>query len=68
MREILFISDKVNESPCSNCGGEVIDYSIPNDVWNKVVRGQTGGRETENEYLCIWCFVDFVIRMMRGRQ
>lgn len=47
-------NDKVSEVPCSNCGGEVIEFTIPNDIWNKVIR--LDGHEHANEYLCAGCF------------
>lgn len=51
----MFISDEVSSIPCFNCGGEVKEYSIPNHIWNMIVR--KNGKESDGEYLCIWCFV-----------
>jgi hypothetical protein len=47
-------NDEVSEAPCARCGGEVIEFTIPNDIWNKVIRVE--GRERDDEYLCIDCF------------
>lgn len=47
-------NEDVSEIPCARCGGEVIEYAIPNDIWNKVIR--TEGRERDDEYLCMDCF------------
>lgn len=41
--------------PCANCGGPMLEYSIPNDTWNLVVR--RGGPEGNNEYLCYSCWL-----------
>lgn len=40
--------------PCARCKGPVIEFSIPNDIWNKVIRH--GGPEQDNEYICWDCF------------
>lgn len=63
----LFINDRVT-GRCSNCGGEAVEFSVPSPVWNKVVRSQTGGRESENEYLCVWCFADMAIVYLGGKK
>lgn len=47
-------NSEVSELPCGICGGEVIEFSIPNDIWNKVIRPD--GHEHDKEYLCIDCF------------
>lgn len=60
IRDIIFVSEEISEVPCSNCGGEVTEFSIPNDIWNAVVR--KGSKETDNEYLCVWCFVNAFIQ------
>jgi hypothetical protein len=46
--------DEVSEVPCARCGGEVIEFSVPSDIWNRVVR--LDGHERGDEYLCIGCF------------
>lgn len=58
-----FISETVSDIPCSNCGGKVQEFSVPSDIWNAVVRHY--GQETDNEYLCIWCFVSAFTRWFR---
>ena len=57
--ELKFISIEASDTPCSNCNGEVQEFSIPDKVWNKIIRND--GKETDNEYLCIWCFVARVV-------
>lgn len=52
----LFNSNKVSKIPCVACGGELIEFSIPNDIWNKVIRRK--GKESDQEYLCIKCFFE----------
>lgn len=46
--------DKVSVIPCSRCGGEVEEFVIPNDIWNKVIRNN--GPESDNEYICVNCW------------
>lgn len=55
----MFIANKASEIPCVECNGEVIEFSIPNIVWNKVIR--RNGKEHNKEYLCIWCFLNHTI-------
>jgi len=40
--------------PCVNCGGQVVEFTVPSDIWNAVVR--LGGPEHDREYLCWNCF------------
>lgn len=40
--------------PCARCGGEVVEFSIPNDIWNEIIR--LDGHEHADEYLCWNCF------------
>jgi len=49
--------------PCVICNGEVVEFSIPNDIWNLVVR--KNGKETDKEYLCINCWYD-ILRVAIG--
>jgi hypothetical protein len=44
----------ISTIPCSRCGGPVIEFTVPNHIWNAVVR--KGGPETDKEYLCAQCF------------
>lgn len=52
----LYPSDQASSIPCDICGGAVIEFSIPNDIWNKVIR--LDGHEHDKEYLCMACFFD----------
>lgn len=52
----LFNSNKMSDLPCAICKGNLIEFTIPNDIWNKVIR--KSGAETDREYLCINCFFD----------
>lgn len=52
----IYSSETISSVPCDLCGGEVIEFSIPNDIWNKVIR--LDGREHDKEYLCVNCFFD----------
>lgn len=40
--------------PCCRCGGVVHEFTIPNEIWNSLIRWD--GPETEREYLCFGCF------------
>ena len=53
-----FISNVESETPCCRCEGVVYEFSVPNEMWNKVVRKD--GKEHDKEYLCIWCYVDLL--------
>jgi len=64
IRTILYISG-VSPIPCSNCGGLVREFSVPNDIWNDVVRENKG--ETDNEYLCMRCFASAFVRWYKER-
>jgi hypothetical protein len=44
--------------PCSRCGGPCVAFTIPNDVWNEVIR--TEGRERDEEYICEDCWYQAV--------
>lgn len=54
--------------PCNRCGGDVVEFSIPNDIWNRVIRGD--GKERDDEYICIDCWFGalrgFIERLGRG--
>lgn len=52
----LYPNDAISETPCERCSGAVIEFSIPNDIWNAVIR--TEGHERDDEYLCMDCFFD----------
>ena len=40
--------------PCCNCGGTVIEFIVPNKLWNMVIR--QSGHEGDKEYLCFACW------------
>src|SRR3990167_1080612 len=40
--------------PCARCGGQCVEFTVPNDVWNAVVR--RGGKERDDEYMCEACY------------
>ena len=54
-----------SEIPCCKCGGDVKEFSVPNEAWNVIVR--KGGPETDQEYLCLNCFArcaaDYIERL-----
>lgn len=47
-------SAKTSMIPCCLCGGKVIEFVIPNELWNRVIRIK--GREANKEYLCFNCW------------
>ena len=40
--------------PCCKCGLPVVEFTVPNEAWNTIARGN--GPETNQEYLCLNCF------------
>ena len=64
------ISTGESSTPCARCGGTVIEFSLPSDVWNAVVR--QGGPERDDEYLCYACWLAalraFVEQLARDRE
>lgn len=54
--------DKINLAkrlPCGLCGNPVgIEFSIPNEIWNAVIRPD--GDEQDHEYLCYPCWLKAV--------
>lgn len=52
------ISQGASGIPCDRCGGPVYEFSVPSDLWNKVVR--KGGPEGDSEYLCLHCYSTLV--------
>lgn len=63
MLTTLPIDNETSSIPCDICGGAVIEFSIPNDIWNKVIR--LDGHEHDKEYLCMACFFD-ALRVVLG--
>lgn len=43
-----------SDIPCDKCQGPVVEFSVPNEAWNTIIREH--GRETDQEYLCLNCF------------
>jgi hypothetical protein len=50
----FWCDNKASGTPCALCGGDVVEFSVPNEMWNKIVRD--GGPESRHEYLCVTCF------------
>lgn len=44
----------VSSIPCCRCEGSVFEFTVPNEVWNRIIRQD--GPETDREYLCWSCF------------
>lgn len=55
----MFIADEPSCTPCNKCGGEVVEFSIQDNIWNTLVRPDE--KEHDKEYLCVWCFLDHAI-------
>lgn len=51
-------------TPCCECGGPVVEFSVTNEVWDVIVRG--GGAETDREYLCIDCFLRIALELPKS--
>jgi hypothetical protein len=51
--ERLRLTSMESETPCCRCGGVVVEFSVPNDAWNTIIRDD--GRETDQEYLSLDC-------------
>ena len=50
--------------PCARCGGRCVEFMVPNDVWNAVVR--LGGKERDDEYMCEACYRRAVEQFVAG--
>ena len=61
---LIFVDDKISETPCNLCNGTVIEFSIDNIVWNTVIRED--GSEHDKEYLCVWCVLADMIDYNRN--
>lgn len=61
-----WFSDAPSEVPCGDCGGQVCEFSVPNDVWNAVVRIGRGEGAFGSEYICFGCFHERVTAFVRG--
>lgn len=42
----------------------MIEFSVPNDVWNRIVRNN--GPEHDQEYICVQCFADKCCEFVEG--
>lgn len=58
--------DKASGTPCAICRGPVIEFSVPNDVWNTIVRHDKPS--TDKEYLCTVCFNHAVAKYHRRQE
>jgi len=58
----LYPPGAASPTPCQKCGEEVFEFSIPNRLWNRVVR--LDGHEQEQEWLCIRCFYDMAFEQL----
>lgn len=54
----------MSDIPCCECGGPVVEFSIPNELWNRVMRPD--GHETDKEYLCYSCWNKALVNYFRG--
>jgi hypothetical protein len=45
---------ETSKIPCCLCGGKVIEFTVPSEIWNKVMR--PNGKETDKEYICYECW------------
>ena len=52
----LYPNEVISSISCARCQGEVVEFSVPNDIWNRVIR--LDGHERDDEYLCINCFFE----------
>jgi hypothetical protein len=60
---------EVSEIPCARCGGDVVEFTVPNEVWNTVVR--LDAPEGDDEYICEECYrkaVTLWVRLMGCRR
>jgi len=46
---------EISSIPCARCGGEVIEFTVPNELWNEIVRWPDG-KERADEYICLDCW------------
>ena len=54
----------VSEVPCCKCHGEVIEFTVPNELWNAVMRPD--GCETDQEYLCFDCWNKELLAVLKA--
>lgn len=59
-------NDVASTIPCQRCGGKCIEFAIPNDIWNAIIR--TEGHERDDEYICIECFFDALRKFIQDKK
>ena len=59
----MFVASEPSGTPCCKCGGPVIEFSLPNEAWNTIIRDD--GSETDQEYLCLTCFAEIAAEKLR---
>lgn len=47
-------NNRTSTVPCCECGGDAVEFTVPNDIWNAVMRPDE--KETDREYLCLDCW------------
>lgn len=57
---------RASEVPCRRCGGVVREFTVPNEVWNAVIR--VDGRERDDEYICLACWYVAVLTALRKQR
>jgi DNA-directed RNA polymerase subunit RPC12/RpoP len=57
---------RMSEIPCCKCGGEVVEFVVPNDLWNMVIRQD--GHESNKEYLCFACWNNALYKYLEEMQ
>lgn len=60
---VCAFGDSVTETPCDRCGGECVEFVIPNDLWNAVIRKD--GKERDDEYICHDCWHGAIAALAR---
>lgn len=55
LREQFGIHDGTSSIPCARCNGPVVEFVIPSDIWNAVIRPD--GRERDDEHICYDCWL-----------
>jgi hypothetical protein len=53
-QKLLDAAPQRSSIPCARCGDSCVEFTVPNEVWNAVVR--RGGKEGADEYICEACY------------
>lgn len=61
-RLVPAVESPYSEVPCCECKERMVEFGVPNALWNSVMRPD--GREHDREYLCITCFCEKLGRMV----